>query len=264
MKSATLTCLAIISGALSASAQTQDFNCSKSGSFSECQLPDGSEIHCYDPGAGPNCTLTRPDGTAAPSVGALPVMMSIIERIHQRHLIGKAEANARSSLEMWIKMSLLYEDNYASSQALLSITPQGPTRQQAEQELARKPEFDRNAKTILANLSNTLGEDNLGFLAFPKDIQRQHDDIVLRACGTWMMFQRVLETAGQIQAQYPNHWPASVKSAFSAMAEDESHLDKDCTTKAAVKLIRKEAKKCQAGTSQSSFCSEFLQQVGKS
>lgn len=244
MNRANLVWLLVCFGAVSAFAQT-DFNCSKNGQFSDCQLPNGSEIHCFDPGAGPSCQITHPSGYQnAPTVGALPgtwQLISSLVALHRRHVTGKSVAAGSEALTLSLKFSMMLADEGA---LLEKLEPYGAPEQKAMYEKwigwlkSQSSAFAQGAQLFSSTWD---GATDAQFYHAAKGMEKLRNTGLMAVCGQREFLGKMTGQLDSVRATMPaEKYPPDVGRALDALESDETLLKPDCTSKQAIKLMKKQ------------------------
>jgi hypothetical protein len=251
MKKTVLTCLIVCFHALPA--YTQTFNCYNQGSYSECQVPDGSQIRCYsyNGGAYSNCQIIHANGFVSTSdtgtntpVGELGVLIAWIIQTHAQHVTNKAIGNINSTVLLNIKYSMIWMDFSTYMERLASHEP--PEQRGSTEELARalakqSSDISEDMSVLLANWSKA---SPLSIQRAAKDIQKSYDSMLAPVCEMQLVFERSSDKQEALAKTLPN-LPADVGQALGAIRADEALLDPECTSPRALKLLKKRAEKAK-------------------
>jgi len=238
----------LIFGAVSAFGQS--FDCYNYGSYSQCQMPNGSQITCYNYIAGTHssCEVTHANGfvssqsnanASGDAVGPLVLLIAWMAHKHAEHITDKAMENASATVLLTIKHSIHLMDTSALIQRLGPYLPpeQKSLAEQLTKNLAAQSSAFSGAVSYFA--ANWNAADRSSFYHAAKGLEKLYDSGLLAVCGARAASQMLTGKLDTVRSNLP----VELTQVLHAVKGDETLLEPECTSKEAVKLLKKQAEK---------------------
>jgi len=219
----------------------QSFDCYNYGSFSQCQMANGSQMTCYPYGSFSQCQVTHPNGFVSTPTnpsgdgpGPAALLIEAIIRLHQEHAASKAAKNAESAMQVNLSGAALLSD-------MAGVWKASPEQSKQMEEFQEQLRQDSDRMNELASiLAREVGnKNNSHFYGDPKRFQQLYDLSLLRVC----IFSRAWDENSYrkflLSYRTDPRLPSQLKLAFDAVEADVSTLDKDCNSPEGSKAQRR-------------------------
>lgn len=170
----------------------------------------------------------------------MPLIGAIIE-MRREGAANKAAQNAESAAQLFLKGSVLLFNTGAYLNALASYTKQQAAETEALIDQLRQ-ESDR-MNDVATILVRDINENRWHLYADPKRFQKINELALMSACGWRQSSINQTLRWERLPTATLGAMPDSIKDALSTLKANEQSLDKDCTSREAVKLLKKQAAK---------------------
>ncbi|HZU45294.1 MAG TPA: hypothetical protein VE994_21635 [Terriglobales bacterium] len=238
MKRAVFACVIACGASVPVIAQStfNAFDCSRYGDYSTCHVPDGTEIRCHN-GSYSECTVTHPNGQTGVGPGSALIAW-LVER-HREHKTDKAIENATATVTLTVKYSILLSDAGTLVQRLGPYLPpnEKTLAEQLTKYLASQSSVFSGAVSGFA--ASWSGADRASFYHAAKGLQKLYNSGLVPVCSARAASRMLTDKLDAARGNLP----ADIAQALDSVKSDQTLLEPECTSKDAVKLLKKQAEK---------------------
>jgi hypothetical protein len=214
-----------------------------------CTMPDGTQLQCHPtvPASDMSvCTATGPNGYVG--TGLIPSVFGMIFQARFNGRVASTRQDLFSTINISVKQSTLLMGLSVLMRSWKVITNNPELQRQADENADKFADLSAAESKDMTKFAKSWAQPTeWGLYRMAKPLREFHDTALTDACHLRDDSERMVAPVKRIIAArrdaQPSTYSAILEQAVAIVESDREALAPECTTKQAMKLLRKQAEK---------------------